>query len=75
MEFCSNVVESDDYVAMRFSLSTLLYTQNGLNLFLLLQHKRSWRKKKMLVRNILLIATLIGVVGVKKWTKTLFLIP
>lgn len=48
MEFCSNVVESDDYVAMRFSLSTLLYTQNGLNLFLLLQHKRSWRKKKML---------------------------
>lgn len=29
MEFCSNVVESDDYVAMRFSLSTLLYTQNG----------------------------------------------
>ena len=48
MEFCSNVVESDDYVAMRFSLSTLLYTQNGLNLFLLLQDKRSWRKKKML---------------------------
>ena len=35
MEFCSNVVESDDYVAMRFSLSPLLYTQNGLNLFLL----------------------------------------
>ena len=46
MEFCSNVVESDDYVAMRFSLSTLLYTQNGLNLFLLLQYKRSWRKKE-----------------------------
>jgi hypothetical protein len=46
MEFCSNVVESDDYVAMRFSLSTLLYTQNGLTCFYSCNIKEAGEKRK-----------------------------